>query len=85
MGTPRSTPGSAEADLASILDHHHTATSAPGPLTRAGEHGSLTQGTTSWAALGAIPAPTSTPTSTPMARGSDPAATLPDAAAEVTS
>jgi len=44
----------AEADLASILDHHHhhTATSAAGPVSRAGEHGSLTQGTAAWAALG---------------------------------
>ena len=43
----------AEADLASILDHHHSATSAAGPASRAGEHGSLTQGTSAWAALGA--------------------------------
>jgi Mu transposase, C-terminal domain len=42
----------AEADLASILDHHHTATSAAGPVSRASEHGSLTQGTRAWAALG---------------------------------
>jgi transposase len=45
----------AEADLASILDHHHTATSATGaagPVSRAGEHGSQTQGTSAWAALG---------------------------------
>ena len=42
----------AEADLASILDHHHTATSAAGPASRAGEDGSLTQGTSAWAALG---------------------------------
>ncbi len=42
----------AEADLASILDHHHTATSAADPASRAGEHGSLTQGTSAWAALG---------------------------------
>lgn len=41
----------AEADLASILDHHH-ATNADGPRSRAGEDGSLTQGTASWAALG---------------------------------
>ena len=50
----------AEADLASILDHHHTATSAAGPVSRAGEHGSLTQGTSAWAALG-------TPAATPAA------------------
>ena len=42
----------AHADLASILDHHHTA-AATGPASRAGEDGSLTQGTASWAALGA--------------------------------
>jgi transposase len=42
----------AEADLASILDHHHTSTAA-GPASRAGEDGSLTQGTSAWAALGA--------------------------------
>ncbi len=42
----------AEADLASILDHHHTA-AATGPASQAGEDGSLTQGTASWAALGA--------------------------------
>lgn len=48
----------AEADLASILDHHHSAT-ANGPDSRAGEDGSLTQGTASWAALGA-PATTDT-------------------------
>ena len=41
----------AEADLASILDHHH-ATIADGPRSRAGEEGSLTQGTAGWAALG---------------------------------
>lgn len=41
----------AEADLASILDHH--ATAAHGPAARAGEGASLTQGTSSWAALGA--------------------------------
>ena len=39
------------ADLASILDHH-TATTT-GPTHRAGEDGSLTQGTSGWAALGA--------------------------------
>jgi hypothetical protein len=49
----------AEADLASILDHHHIATSAAGLVSRAGEHRSLTQGTAAWAALGA---PTATPT-----------------------
>ena len=42
----------AEADLASILDHHHTATTA-GPVNQAGEDRSLTQGTAGWAALGA--------------------------------
>jgi transposase len=41
----------AEADLASILDHH--ARTAPGPTQRAGEQRSLTQGTSAWAALGA--------------------------------
>jgi hypothetical protein len=40
----------AEADLASILDHHAT-TSATAPPSRAGEDGSLTQGTAGWAAL----------------------------------
>lgn len=40
-----------EHDLASILDHH--ARSRPGQLHRAGEDRSLTQGTASWAALGA--------------------------------
>jgi len=39
----------AEADLASILDHH--ARSRPGPRQRAGEDRSLAQGTSSWAAL----------------------------------
>jgi transposase len=45
----------AEADLASILDHHHhrqRATTADRPASRAGEHLSLTQGTSAWAALG---------------------------------
>ena len=42
----------AEADLASILDHHHAATAA-GPLSQAGEDRSLTQGTAGWATLGA--------------------------------
>jgi hypothetical protein len=42
----------AEADLASILDHHHSAT-AGGTPSQAGEDGSLTQGTSGWAALGA--------------------------------
>jgi hypothetical protein len=41
----------AEADLASILDHHRSATMS-GPTHRAGEDGSLTQGTSAWAALG---------------------------------
>ena len=41
----------AEADLASILDHH-ASTSAAGPPSRAGEDRSLTQGTAGWAALG---------------------------------
>jgi transposase len=40
-----------QADLASILDHHAT-TSAAAPPSRAGEDGSLTQGTAGWAALG---------------------------------
>ena len=42
----------AEADLASILDHHHAATAA-GPVNQASEDRSLTQGTSGWAALGA--------------------------------
>ena len=42
----------AEADLASILDHHHATTNAAAPPSRAGEDGSLTQGTAGWAALG---------------------------------
>jgi len=43
----------AEADLASILDHHHTRTAdANGTTHRAGEERSLTQGTSGWAALG---------------------------------
>ena len=41
----------AEADLASILDHHRTAIAA-GPVSQAGEDRSLTQGTRGWAALG---------------------------------
>ena len=41
----------AEADLASILDHHH-AGGAAGSRHRAGEDRSLTQGTARWAALG---------------------------------
>ncbi|GAC1379719.1 MAG: hypothetical protein NVSMB4_08890 [Acidimicrobiales bacterium] len=60
----------AEADLASILDHHHTATSATsaaGPVSRAGEHGSLTQGTAAWAALGTPTA--ATVTTTPATNG----------------
>jgi hypothetical protein len=48
----------AHGDLASILDHHHTAT-ANGPASQAGEDRSLTQGTAGWAALGA---PTTTGT-----------------------
>ena len=40
-------------DLASILDHH--AATATGPAHRAGEDGSLTQGTSGWAGLGATP------------------------------
>jgi hypothetical protein len=40
----------AEADLASILDHH--ARTQPGPVHQAGEQQSLTQGTAGWAALG---------------------------------
>ena len=41
-------------DLASILDHHAATTT--GPTHRAGEDGSLTQGTSGWAALGTTPA-----------------------------
>ena len=41
----------AEADLASILDHHTSAT-AGGPTHQAGEDRSLTQGTSGWATLG---------------------------------
>jgi hypothetical protein len=40
----------AEADLASILDHHHSARA--GGEHRAGENRSLTQGTSGWARLG---------------------------------
>jgi transposase len=40
----------AEADLASIVDHH--ARTRPGPTHRAGEGHSLTQGTAGWASLG---------------------------------
>ena len=40
-----------QADLASILDHHTTTSAAAAP-SRAGEDGSLTQGTGGWAALG---------------------------------
>jgi hypothetical protein len=43
----------AHGDLASILDHHHSATTAGGPASQAGEDASLTQGTAGWAALGA--------------------------------
>ena len=45
----------AHGDLASILDHHSTTTTTTGASspTRAGEDGSLTQGTSGWAALGA--------------------------------
>ena len=42
----------AEADLASILDHHASLTAA-GPVNQAGEDRSLTQGTAGWATLGA--------------------------------
>ena len=45
----RSMHGSAVGDLTSILDHHAATT---GPTHRAGEDGSLTQGTSGWAALG---------------------------------
>jgi transposase len=45
----------AEADLASILDHH--AATAAGPTHQAGEDHSLTQGTGGWAALGGPPEP----------------------------
>ena len=44
----------AHGDLASILDHH--AATAIGPTHRAGEDGSLTQGTSGWAAFGTTPA-----------------------------
>jgi hypothetical protein len=42
----------AEADLASILDHHATARTGE---QRAGEDHSLTQGTSAWAGLGTGP------------------------------
>ena len=47
----------AEADLASILDHHATTTTTQPNRARhhAGEDRSLTQGTSGWAALGASP------------------------------
>lgn len=71
----------AEADLASILDHHqHTTKNAA--VSRAGEDGSLTQGTASWAALGATTTPTPT---TPTAAGSDPNLTVNDHRPQVTS
>ncbi|WP_414696539.1 IS21 family transposase [Pengzhenrongella sp.] len=41
----------AEADLSSILDHHHAIVAA-GPVNQAGEDRSLAQGTIGWAALG---------------------------------
>ena len=41
----------AHGDLASILDHHAT-TGASSSRHQAGEDGSLTQGTSGWAALG---------------------------------
>ncbi len=51
----------AEADLASILDHHahsaHNGAHVTGPTHRAGEDHSLTQGTSGWAALGQGAAP----------------------------
>jgi hypothetical protein len=47
-----------EHDLTSILDHH--ARTQPGPLHRAGEDHSLTQGTAGWAALGGQPSPGNT-------------------------
>ena len=52
----------AEADVASILDHHAQRPRAE--AHRAGEERSLAQGTTGWAALGRppSPAPTSPPT-----------------------
>lgn len=50
----------AEADLASILDHHHHNTASVA-VNRAGEDGSLTQGTSSWATLGTTPATPVTP------------------------
>jgi hypothetical protein len=46
----------AEADLASILDHHAT-TKGAGERHQAGEDRSLTQGTAAWANLGAVPTP----------------------------
>jgi len=46
----------AEADLASILDHHAAArTGKHQPDHRAGEDHSLTQGTSAWAGLGTGP------------------------------
>lgn len=47
----------AEADLASILDHHHGA-AASDAARRASEDASLTQGTSGWARLGATRAAT---------------------------
>ena len=46
----------AEADLASILDHH--ARTHPGPRHQASETRSLTQGTSGWSALPATNAAT---------------------------
>ena len=80
----------AEADLASILDHHQHAGSGTrnAAVSHAGEDGSLTQGTASWAALVAAPtpAPTSTSeTSTASASGGAPAVTVSNPRPEVTS
>ena len=71
----------AEADLASILDHHqHTTNNAA--VSRAGEDGSLAQGTASWAALGDTAAPVPSP---PMAAGSDHPVAVDERRPEVTS
>ena len=51
----------AEADLASILDHHPTSRDTQ-EASRAGEDRSLTQGTAGWAALGSATGEREAPT-----------------------
>ena len=70
----------AEADLASILDHH--ARTNPGPRHQASETRSLTQGTRGWSALATTSPPTPAPAPAPQGAAAQALAVVIDADAD---